>query len=91
MQPTVINTAVNQISSIQYQVASVDKITSPPNGGDGDWYRYVLTGGRCPITGLRRGTLLEVTEHARRCAKDLNDRSNGKRLSAWSPRRSKTV
>ncbi|KOR30972.1 hypothetical protein TI04_03280 [Achromatium sp. WMS2] len=73
----------------RYHVASVDKAQSPPNGSDGDWYRYVLAGGRTPITGLRRGTLNEVTEHARRCVRDLNDRNSGKRLSAWGTRRTK--
>jgi hypothetical protein len=72
----------------QYQVTSVDKAEGP-NGADGDWYCYVLEGGRSPITGLRRGTLSEVTEHAKRCARDLNERNSGKSPSAWAPRRSK--
>jgi hypothetical protein len=71
-----------------YHVASVDKAQAP-DGADGDWYCYILEGGRSPITGLRRGTLTEVTEHARRCARDLNERNNGKRPSAWAPRRSR--
>lgn len=87
--PSLQTTANTPVSLIRYyHVASVDK-ASPPAGADGDWYRYILEGGRSPITGLRRGTLMEVTEHARRCARDLNERSNGKRPSAWAPRRSK--
>jgi len=74
----------------QYHVASVDKAPAPA-GTDGDWYCYVLDGGRSPITGLRRGTLIEVTEHARRCARDLNERNNGKSPSAWAPRRSRVA
>lgn len=92
MQPTILNTSsppADTDLAIRYHVVSVDKAQSPPNGADGDWYCYVLAGGRTPITGLRRGSLIEVTEHAKRCAKDLNDRSNGKRLSAWAPRRSR--
>lgn len=71
-----------------YRVASVDKAEAPGDA-DGDWYRYVLVGGRSPITGLRRGTRDEVTEHANRCADDLNQRNNGKSASAWAPRKTK--
>ena len=71
-----------------YRVASVDKAEGPGNA-DGDWYRYVLVGGRSPITGLRRGSRDEVTEHAKRCAEDLNQRNNGKSASAWAPRKTK--
>jgi hypothetical protein len=87
MQPLLATTPASLIR--HYHVASVDKAPSPDGRTDGDWYCYILAGGRSPITGLRRGTLTEVTEHAKRCARDLNDRSNGKRLSAWAPRRSR--
>jgi hypothetical protein len=71
-----------------YHVVSVDKAQAP-GGADGDWFRYVLAGGRSPITGLRRGTLREVTEHAHRCASELNQRNSGKAPSAWAPRRTR--
>jgi hypothetical protein len=71
-----------------YRVTSVDRAQGP-GGAAGDWYRYVLEGGRSPITGLRRGSLTEVTEHAKRCAKELNERNNGKAPSPWAPRRSR--
>jgi hypothetical protein len=71
-----------------YKVTSVVKAKAP-GGADGNWYRYVLEGGRSPITGLRRGTLKEVTEHAKRCAADLNERNSGRSPSAWAPRKSK--
>ena len=71
-----------------YRVASVDKAEAPGDA-EGDWYRYVLVGGRSPITGLRRGTRDEVTEHANRCAEELNERNNGKSASAWAPRKAK--
>jgi len=71
-----------------YKVTSVVKAQAP-NGADGNWYRYVLEGGRSPITGLRRGTLKEVTEHAKRCAADLNERNSGRSPSAWAPRKGK--
>lgn len=71
-----------------YRVASVDKAEAPGDA-EGDWYRYVLVGGRSPITGLRRGSRDEVTEHANRCAEELNERTNGKSASAWAPRKAK--
>ncbi len=72
----------------QYHVASVHKI-KPPAGADGNWYGYVLDGGRSPITGMRRGTMKEVTDYAKRCASDLNERNNGRSPSAWAPRKGK--
>jgi hypothetical protein len=87
--PSLQSTTNASLSLVRhYYVTSVNKAT-PPAGADGDWYCYVLEGGRSPITGLRRGTLSEVTEHAQRCAKDLNERNNGKSPSAWAPRRSR--
>ncbi|KOR29976.1 hypothetical protein TI03_00800 [Achromatium sp. WMS1] len=89
MQTLPVTNFTNPISS--YHVASVNKASSPDGKADGNWYRYVLAGGRSPITGLRRGTLSEVTEHAKRCVRDLNDRNSGKRLSAWSTRRARAA
>ena len=71
-----------------YKVTSVVKAQAP-NGADGNWYRYILEGGRSPITGLRRGTQKEVAEHAKRCAADLNERNSGRSPSAWAPRKTK--
>jgi len=87
-QSAVSNGEANNGLARHYRVASVDKAQGPGEEG-GDWYRYVLVGGRSPITGLRRGTLDEVTEHAQRCAEDLNERNNGKSASAWAPRKAK--
>lgn len=72
----------------QYHVASVQKV-QPPAGADGNWFGYVLDGGRSPITGMRRGTMKEVTEYAKRCAAELNERNNGRSPSAWAPRKGK--
>ena len=57
-----------------------------PHGGDGgeDWCRYVLENGRNSITGLRRGSLPQVTEHARRLAEDLNERHDSPRALRWT-------
>jgi hypothetical protein len=87
-QPALRKGEVNNGLARHYSVASVDKAQGPGEA-DGDWYRYVLVGGRSPITGLRRGTRDEVTEHANRCAEELNERNNGKSASAWAPRKAK--
>ncbi len=71
-----------------YQVTCINKI-QPPAGADGNWYSYVLDGGRSPISGMRRGTMKEVTEYAKRCAAELNERNNGRSPSAWAPRKGK--
>ncbi len=76
-------------SARQFRVMLVEK-TSVPHGGaeDDTWYRYVLSSGCSAITGWRRGSLQEVTQHATRCTEELNARSRGG-TSSWSPRRKK--
>jgi hypothetical protein len=67
-----------------YALARVEK-TDAPDGGNGRWYRYVLDNGRSTITGLRCGSVKEVTDYATQYAEQLNLRSlNGQ--SVWSPR-----
>ena len=74
----------------QYQVAAVEK-TSSPEGGEGEnWFRYVLSSGRSQITGLHRGTLDEVTEYAAGCAELVNSRSAiGKSARTYAPSKKK--
>ena len=58
-----------------FRVALVEK-SAMPQGAEGDgWYRYVLENGYAAITGWRRGSLQEITQHAIRCTEQLNDRS----------------
>ena len=66
-----------------YHVASVERSEMPHEDAEGNWYRYVLEGGRNPITGYRRGTLREVKTYAQQCADELNERNSGNR-SVWS-------
>ena len=74
----------------RYRVALVEKAPCP-SGADGkNWHRYVLDGVRSPITGLRQGTLKEVTEYAQQCADELNLRASGKR-SPWAPQQRKSA
>ncbi len=49
---------------VNYQVASVDKVSPPAGGQGGDWYRYVLVNEGSRIIGLRPGTSEEVMEYA---------------------------
>jgi hypothetical protein len=68
----------------RYALARVEK-TDAPDGGTSKWYRYVLDNGRSTITGLRSGSVKEVTEYANQYAEQLNARSlHGQ--SVWSPR-----
>jgi hypothetical protein len=71
-----------------FRVALVEKAAAP-QGAEGDnWCRYVLESGRSAITGWRRGSLQEVTQHATRFTEELNTRSNS-RASPWAFRRLK--
>ncbi len=65
-----------------FRVALVEK-SAMPQGAEGDgWHRYVLENGHAAITGWRRGSRQEITQHAIRCTEQLNARgTNG------SPRR----
>ena len=73
----------------EYRVISVEK-TDPPAGGDGkDWYRYIIERKGSTIAGHRRGTLQQVTSHARSFADDLNARAGGRGASIWAPRQKK--
>ncbi|GBE11479.1 hypothetical protein BMS3Bbin12_00152 [bacterium BMS3Bbin12] len=69
----------------RFRVGRVER-APVPNGGDGgeDWCRYVLENGRNSITGLRRGSLPQVTEHAQRLAQDLNERHDSPRALRWT-------
>jgi len=72
----------------QYCVALVEKAAVPDGAVGDNWYRYVLESGCSEITGWRRGSLQEVTQHAMRCAEELNARNNAS-TSPWALRRKK--
>jgi hypothetical protein len=70
----------------QFRVALVEK-AAVPYGAEGDnWYRYVLENRYDAITGWRRGSLQEITQHATRYTEELNARSN-QGSSPWLSRR----
>jgi hypothetical protein len=73
-----------------FRVISVEKTKDPVLGTTGSWYQYMIKSGQSCITGLHRGTLVEVREFAEDCAKSFNLRnsSKGRRSITW-PSRSK--
>lgn len=76
-------------NEVEYNVLSVEK-TEPPAGMDGaNWYRYIIGRGTSTMVGSRRGTLKQVTEHAKTLASDLNARSGRNGKSLWAPRQNK--
>ena len=76
-------------NEVEYNVLSVEKI-DPPAGLEGaNWYRYVIGRGSSTMVGNRRGTLKQVTEHAKTLASDLNARSGRNGKSLWAPRQNK--
>ena len=75
-------------STRQYQVASVEKAAVPQGARGDNWCRYVLESGYTTITGWRRGSLQEITQHAAQYAEQLNARTN-EGASLWAYRRKK--
>jgi len=49
-----------------------------PEGAEGPWHQYVIAQGDNQITGLRAGTLTEVTRHVDDMTERLNERRVGK-------------
>jgi RNA recognition motif-containing protein len=89
-QPNAAN-ANNHVRQI-YRLASVEKVVGTELvPADRDWYRYTLTSGSSRITGLRCGTMAEVTEYAVNSAEAFNLRNsiNGNRSSPWASCRNK--
>lgn len=69
-----------------FTLISVEK-TDAPAGCLGDrWYRYVIERGASTIVGSRRGTLQQVTLHAREYAAELNLRAANGGAFTWSPK-----
>lgn len=71
----------------QFSVAAVKSAPAPDGDAAGEWCSYVLENGRSTITGRRRGSVQQVTEHATRYAEELNARSGGRSTLGWIPRR----
>ena len=61
-----------------FKIISVTKSDGPGDDTKKDWYRYVISQGRDPIIGLRRGTRKSVVEAAEGVVECLNARLVGK-------------
>lgn len=72
-----------------YNVVSVEKADSPEGGEGNNWCRYVIGRGTSQIVGNRRGSVAQVTAHAKTLAEDLNSRTGLRSPSSWSSRRKK--
>jgi hypothetical protein len=70
-----------------FSVKEIEKTTPPTGAGGSNWYRYEIASARSTITGYSRGTLQEVTRHAKAFAADLNSRAGGTGRSPWAPRK----
>jgi hypothetical protein len=62
-------------STRHFRVVLIEKSAMPQGAEDEGWYRYVLESGYASITGWRRGSLQEITQHAKHCAEEQNARS----------------
>ena len=74
-----------------YRVVSVEKTNDGALEQPDGWYCYTIVGGKSRITGLRRGTLAEVTAYAEACAEGFSIRSMAitARALTWSSRNKK--
>ncbi|MBL8264754.1 hypothetical protein [Steroidobacter sp.] len=52
--------------------------TATPEGCEGNWFKYVISQGDNEITGLRAGSLNEVTRQVDEMTDRLNERRIGK-------------
>ena len=68
-----------------YSVVEVEKTDSPIADDSETWYRYVVNDGNSTITGMRSGTKKQVSEYAKKFAKDLNERGTST-SSVWATR-----
>ena len=65
-------------SSRHFRVALVEKSPEPQGAEGENWYRYVIESEHSAITGWRRGSRQEITQHAIRYTEELNARiANG--------------
>jgi hypothetical protein len=62
-----------------YQIVSIQKAETPPNGEGADWYDYEIVQGMHTIHGCRQGKLKAVTVAVEEIVAQLNERRFGKR------------
>jgi len=62
-----------------YEIVSIKRAETPPNGEGPDWYDYEIVQGEHTIHGCRQGKLKAVTLAVEEIVAQLNDRRFGKR------------
>jgi hypothetical protein len=65
------------VLELPFKVDSIAR-ASPPDGGEGVWYSYVISQGTNTITGVRAGTQAEVEALLQEMVERLNERRVGK-------------
>ena len=58
---------------IPFRLASITE-TTPPDGSEGIWHRYVIAQGANTITGMRSGTRVEISLQLENMVERLNER-----------------
>jgi len=62
-----------------YQIVSIKRAETPPDGQGPDWYNYEIVQGEHTIHGCRQGKLKAVTLAVEEIVGQLNERRFGKR------------
>lgn len=75
------------IKDKSFSVVSVEKIEPISGIIEESWYRYILESDDRRIVGIRRGTLQQVSSHARVFMDDINSRGENPAYSIWTRRR----
>lgn len=73
---------MNDESSVMgnpYQIVSIKRAETPPDGQGPDWYNYEIVQGAHTIHGCRQGKLKVVTLAVEEIVEQLNERRFGKR------------
>jgi hypothetical protein len=61
------------MSRFDYDVVCIETSAVPEGAAGSKWHRYIIANQITSITGYRSGSRKEVTEHARQCARRLNN------------------
>ncbi|MDA0679194.1 MAG: hypothetical protein O3A13_04560 [Proteobacteria bacterium] len=72
-----------------YEIVSIQRAETPPDGEGADWYDYEIVQGQHTINGCRQGKLKAVTEAVEVIVAQLNERRYGKRGRAPSAAKTK--
>ncbi len=62
-----------------YEIVSIKRAETPPDGQGADWYNYEIVQGEHTIHGCRQGKLKAVTLAVEEIVAQLNERRFGKR------------